>query len=159
MTDMSSELGNRLRAARKGLNLSQAALAKLAGISQPYYGQIEVGDREPSPEVLRKLAKAADTTVAWLLDGVSEHGVDCAADQRMAVLNDPLVAAGLRALAEDEPMCGVLEISNAEWGVLKSIQMTFQPDKEGYLLLLHAFRHVERLASVGRLAKPRKQRD
>ncbi|EXJ14764.1 hypothetical protein D779_2133 [Imhoffiella purpurea] len=142
------------------MGISQAALAKLVGISQPYYGQIEIGEKVPSADVLQKLAAATDTSVGWLLDNIEDPAsADYNTDQRVAVLNDLRAAPGLRALAEDEPMCHVLEISNAEWKGLKSIALSVQPDKDGYLLLLQTIRHIERLASVKGAGRPRKERD
>lgn len=153
---MSNLIGNRVKSARNALGLTQAEFATLVGISQPYLGQIEAGDKVPSATVLQRMAKVANTSVAWLLDSVGDPASGYAADQRLAVISDPLAAPGLRALAEDEPMCHVLEITNAEWGTLRSVKLSLQPDKEGYLLLLQAVRHIERLANFKGAGRPRK---
>lgn len=49
---------NRIKAWRSLRGLTMAALAKEAGISQPFLSQIESGKRDGTVEVLRKLAAA-----------------------------------------------------------------------------------------------------
>ena len=41
---------------RKALGISQTSLAARSRITPPFLSQIEHGDRQPSPEVLRRLA-------------------------------------------------------------------------------------------------------
>ena len=61
------ELGNRLRQLRKDRNLTQQQLAELIGVKNSVISFYEVGDRIPSPEVLRKLALALHVTADYLL--------------------------------------------------------------------------------------------
>lgn len=138
---MNSSIGKRLKSAREAAGLNQVECAKGAGISQPYLAQIEAGNKLPAMEVLQRLAASVDVSAAWLLDQVSEQG-EAYTDGRLATLNDDLVAPGLRHLAEDEPMCHVLEISDAEWVALRSLVLSNPPDKDGYLLILYALRAV-----------------
>jgi DNA-binding XRE family transcriptional regulator len=49
---------NRLKVWREHRGLTQAALAKKAGISEPYLSQLEHGSRAPSLAVLKALAEA-----------------------------------------------------------------------------------------------------
>ena len=59
----------RVRQLRTARGLSQLALAKLAGVSQPYLWQLEAGRKKnPGILVLRKLAKALGVPVAQLLE-------------------------------------------------------------------------------------------
>ena len=67
------ELGNRLRQLRKDRNLTQQQLAELIGVKNSVISFYEVGERLPSPDVLRKLAMALHTTADYLL-GI-ERGV------------------------------------------------------------------------------------
>jgi transcriptional regulator with XRE-family HTH domain len=136
---MNSSIGKRLKSAREAAGLNQVECAKAAGISQPYLAQIEAGSKQPKTEVLQRLAATVQVSVAWLLDHVSEQN-EAYADGRLATLNDELAAPGLRHLAEDEPMCHVLEISDEEWAALRSLVLSNPPDKNGYLLILYAVR-------------------
>jgi SOS-response transcriptional repressor LexA len=47
--------------------LTGTQLAAISGISQPYISALECGKREPSREILIVLARALDTTAAYLL--------------------------------------------------------------------------------------------
>lgn len=49
--------GDKLKSLRDGKGLSQAALAKLVGVKQPYITDLESGNRHPSIELLKKLAE------------------------------------------------------------------------------------------------------
>jgi DNA-binding XRE family transcriptional regulator len=56
-----------LKAWREGRGLTQAALARRAGLSRAYLAQIEAGAREPSVAVLRRLATALELLADDLL--------------------------------------------------------------------------------------------
>jgi DNA-binding XRE family transcriptional regulator len=56
-----------LKAWREGSGLTQAALARRAGLSRAYLAQIETGAREPSLAVLRRLAAALELLADDLL--------------------------------------------------------------------------------------------
>lgn len=60
--------GERLKAARKAHGITQAELAKLAGISQTTIADIERGRNKGSTEVL-KLAKSLEVSPDWLATG------------------------------------------------------------------------------------------
>ena len=53
-------IGQIIAEAREEKNLSQRALAKLAGINSSGLSKIEAGEREPSPKILRKISKYID---------------------------------------------------------------------------------------------------
>jgi transcriptional regulator with XRE-family HTH domain len=57
----------RLRARREELGMSQAELAKLAGISREYLGRLERARQDPTLGTLEKLAKALKVKVAELV--------------------------------------------------------------------------------------------
>lgn len=61
------EFGNRLRQLRKERKLTQQQLAELIGVKNSVISFYEVGERVPSPEVLRKLALALHVTADYLL--------------------------------------------------------------------------------------------
>ena len=141
---MNSAIGRRVKSAREAAGINQAECAQKAGISQPYLANIELGVKNPSANVLRRLASATNVAFAWLLDNVREETGAYDGDQRLAVQKDQLAAPGLRDLAEDEPMCHALDISGDEWVALRSLVMSNPPDKDGYLLLLYAVRTASR---------------
>lgn len=61
------EFGERLRQLRKERNLTQQQLAELIGVKNGVISFYELGDRIPSPAVLRKLALALHVTSDYLL--------------------------------------------------------------------------------------------
>jgi transcriptional regulator with XRE-family HTH domain len=56
-----------IKARRKALGISQEALANIAEIDRSYTSHIERGTANPSLEVICKLAKALDISLAQLL--------------------------------------------------------------------------------------------
>ena len=58
----------RLEEVRKSKKISQMALADKAGIKQGYVSDLENGKRQPSFEVLIRLAKALGCTLDELVD-------------------------------------------------------------------------------------------
>ena len=60
---------------RKALGISQVSLAARARITPPFLSQIEHGQRQPSPEVLRRLA----TELGVPLDAISHTVAEQAA--------------------------------------------------------------------------------
>ncbi len=61
-------LGERLKFARKKRGLSQASLAKLAGVAQGTIGNLESGERK-SPRGLLSIARALKVDPNWLETG------------------------------------------------------------------------------------------
>ncbi len=66
----------RLKEEREKKGLSQAALARRAGVSQGLIWQLEHGLKQPSISVLTKIAKALDLSPEKLLLVVSEEAPD-----------------------------------------------------------------------------------
>lgn len=60
-------LGGRVRAARHRGGLSAAELARLSGVTQGAISQIEGGSRQPSKDLLFRIAEVTRTTAAELL--------------------------------------------------------------------------------------------
>jgi transcriptional regulator with XRE-family HTH domain len=59
--------GQIIRRRRQAAGLSQEALAGQAGLHRTYIGLLERGLRTPTIEVVRRLAKALDTTMTDLM--------------------------------------------------------------------------------------------
>lgn len=94
--------GQRLRAMRTAAGLTQAALAKLAGISNVYLSDVERGNRHPFPEeTTTQIAAAcgADPTELMCLAGKVPE------DIRKVLFRSPVVMDFLRWIAEqwEEP--------------------------------------------------------
>jgi transcriptional regulator with XRE-family HTH domain len=64
---VASGLAKRLKQLRAERGLTQAALAKRAGVTLSYVGRLEIGRHDPQLSTLRKLAKALKVTVAELV--------------------------------------------------------------------------------------------
>jgi transcriptional regulator with XRE-family HTH domain len=66
------ELGDRIRAQRMNLGWSQDDLALESGIHRTYIASLETGRRNPSLEVLARLAVALDVDLGVLLQGLQK---------------------------------------------------------------------------------------
>lgn len=65
-------LGRAARARREELGLSQEAVARRAKMDRAYLSNLESGSRNPSVDVVDRLARALDTTPGQLLDAAEE---------------------------------------------------------------------------------------
>lgn len=65
-------MGERFKALRKVLNLTQAKMARDLGITQQHLSQIEKGVREPSESLLKHICSLYNTTMLWLIAGEGE---------------------------------------------------------------------------------------
>lgn len=66
-----SVLPDRLKTIRESRGLTQRQLAKLINISPSTIALYETGDRNPDPNMLKKLADVLDCSVDWLLGRVA----------------------------------------------------------------------------------------
>ena len=64
---MTSRLAKRLKELRAKRGLTQAALAKRAGVTLSYIGRLEIGRHDPQLSTLKKLAKALKVPIAELV--------------------------------------------------------------------------------------------
>lgn len=64
--------GDRVRERRHDLELSQEALALRAGINRTYIGTLESGERNPSLELIARLANALECDAADLVRGLQK---------------------------------------------------------------------------------------
>lgn len=69
-----TQLGDRIRFARQGLNLTQAEMGKRAGLDASAVSQFETGSRKPSIGNLIRLEAALRVSTDYLVLGVSEQG-------------------------------------------------------------------------------------
>lgn len=68
MSDITKRLGANVSRLRKERGLSQEAFAHNAGIHRTYISDIERGARNPTIEVVAKIAKALNVPAGSLLD-------------------------------------------------------------------------------------------
>jgi transcriptional regulator with XRE-family HTH domain len=61
---MPVSFAQRLRELREAAGLSQYELARRSGVSKQALSKLEKGERQPSWETVRKLARALDVSVA-----------------------------------------------------------------------------------------------
>ncbi|HTX73468.1 MAG TPA: helix-turn-helix transcriptional regulator [Rectinemataceae bacterium] len=84
MTELHRSLVFNIKRLRTHLAISQMELAERAGISPGYVGEIEMGRKFPTPEVLERLAQALEVRPFRLLmspdDVADSAGLDAAYD-------------------------------------------------------------------------------
>ncbi len=68
VSDILERFANRLKKIRKDRGLSQEALALLCDIDRTYIGRIENLKRNPSLEILDKIARGLNISLSELLD-------------------------------------------------------------------------------------------
>ena len=80
---MSKKLGNLVKEARTAKGLTQAALAdKVGGITSSDVGKIERGEKEPTQDILKKMAKVLGVTQKSLLDAAQCTGAKSSASAK-----------------------------------------------------------------------------
>lgn len=67
------DIGKRIEQIREQVGLSQSGLARAIGTSQSAISQIEAGDRNPSFDMLRQIAKALGVSVPHLVGAEVEQ--------------------------------------------------------------------------------------
>lgn len=73
MSDIGRQIGNNIRALRKAKGLSQEQLALRADINASYLGQVERGEKNPTIDVLNKIADALHTPLEAVVHLRSEN--------------------------------------------------------------------------------------
>ena len=68
MSAIAKQIGHRIKIRRAVLNLNQAKLAQLLGITQSYLSRMERGDRPIDAEMLDKMAQALECNTSDLLN-------------------------------------------------------------------------------------------
>lgn len=65
-------IGERIAERRKATGLTQISLADLLDVSTAFISQIESGNRNPSHDLLLRIARELDTTVDYIISGRAE---------------------------------------------------------------------------------------
>ena len=84
------QLGQRLRAIRLRLGLTQEQLAEMANLHYSYIGQVERGEKIPSLRTLKKLADAMHAGVDFFLEEQPsyDHHLDGLRRELLALVDD-----------------------------------------------------------------------
>ena len=90
------EFGSRLRKLRKEINLTQEQLASLIGVKNSVISFYEVGERLPSPDVLRKLALALHVSTDYLLGIERGESLDLGGLDEQDILAVRMIVSRLR---------------------------------------------------------------
>ncbi len=71
-TALSTEIGQRLRAYRQRMGLTQEELAEKAGVHYTYIGQVERGEKNLTISSLEKISHSLDISISVLFEGIEE---------------------------------------------------------------------------------------
>lgn len=100
-------IGERIKAARKALGLSQTDIARRVGVSQPAIANWESGVHDPRRLMLARLADALETPLDWLAAGdrsaVESDKHAAAAYIRRPVQHVPVISFRAAALLAQDP--------------------------------------------------------
>ena len=134
----------RPKAARKAKRYTQRELATLVEMDQGHISRLENGGKGVSIEHIQALARELDVTVSHLLgeEIKDESGTYKATGERATILSNYSAPQGLRELASNEGLIDTLKITDADWIVLKSIQLPDNVSMDGYVQLLITIRAV-----------------
>lgn len=76
MSELTKQIGNRIRSYRTQLGYSQEKLAEISGCHYTYIGQIERGEKNPTLESVEKIAVALNITLSKLFENLSNDNPD-----------------------------------------------------------------------------------
>jgi transcriptional regulator with XRE-family HTH domain len=99
--DAQKKLGERIRARRLALGLTQDALAERAGIVSVHLSRIEHGEHDVGVTTIQKIAAALETTPADLLGGTIELSPKARDFAKLFDEAPPEVSAALLVLLHD----------------------------------------------------------
>lgn len=72
VAEQAAELGNRVRARRRELGMSQEGLGEASGLHRTYVGHLERGEVNPSLLNILKVSAALDIDASELVSGLTE---------------------------------------------------------------------------------------
>ena len=78
---------NRLKECREKLGISKQETARRIGISQPAYLRYESGDRKPSLQTTKEIAKVLNTSVDYLIGESIQHGESFIGKQQKKIIS------------------------------------------------------------------------
>ena len=132
---------------RHSLGMTQGELARALNVSQAFVSALERGAKEPSLEMLERVAAILNFESSDLLrkpaqiTDSSRRAYQSGLEGARAILAEYDAPPGLRALASDEALIAALNISSDEWNALRSVPFD-GIKREGYVQILMIFRSV-----------------
>lgn len=76
MSELTKQIGNRIRSYRTQLGYSQEKLAEISGCHHTYIGQIERGEKNPTLESVEKIAVALNLSLSKLFENLDNDNND-----------------------------------------------------------------------------------
>ena len=70
MSEITKNIGNRIRSYRTQLGYSQERLAEISGCHPTYIGQVERGEKNPTLESVEKIASALEISLSKLFENL-----------------------------------------------------------------------------------------
>ena len=137
-----STLAKRIKSLRTSKGVTQSELSRLTGIDQAEISRIEKGSRRISTDDLATIAKHLGVSPAHLIgNGDASRGLSPAIKEFLVKGNPP---GGLIALAEETSLVDALQITDREFQILASVDLSPDVDRNGYVQLLMTIRAITR---------------
>ncbi len=111
-------LGERIKKARKILELTQQKFASQIGSTQNNIASYEIGRREPSAAALDNICKTFKINEEWLRNGDGEMFVQCTRDEELKRSVDNLLR-GNHAKFKQRLISVLLSLDESDWMVLE----------------------------------------
>ena len=135
-------IAQRIRHARLSKGLTQTELARLTGIGQAHLSRMESGERMPVVEDIPILAEHLGVTPAYLIGQNSGWSGLPPGIRKLARERD--LPQGLADLAEHTGLMEALNVSEAEFRALASVDLPPGVTRDGYVQLLMTIRAITR---------------
>lgn len=138
-----SDVGAKIAQVRKQRGYTQGQLAERAGLSASFVSRVESGLSGIGTEALSALADALDVNSGYLLEPAGKHHEDGIPNPHRAhILNSRSAAPGLVKLARDDSLIESLEITDEEFRILSTLDLSRPPTRDGYVQLLMTIRAI-----------------
>lgn len=118
------EVGDRLRQLRENKGKNQSDFAKVLGINQQAYSQIESGKRLPTTQQTQVIIETFEVTYEWLMGTTTKIGIELLQDSKSEYLPSRNECAELRVRLEMQS--GIIEAQKEEIAHLRKQADMFQ---------------------------------
>lgn len=118
------EVGDRLRQLREKKGKNQSDFAKVLGINQQAYSQIESGKRFPTTQQTQVIIETFEVTYEWLMGNTTKSGISTVEDSKGEYLPQRNECAELRVRVEMQE--GIIEAQKEEIAHLRKQADMFQ---------------------------------
>lgn len=118
------EVGDRLRQLREKKGKNQSDFAKVLGINQQAYSQIESGKRLPTTQQTQVIIETFEVTYEWLMGNTNKIGISTVEDSKGEYLPQRNECAELRVKCDMQ--AGIIEAQKEEIAHLRKQADMFQ---------------------------------